>query len=516
MKIRPVAHRFCTVGFGAATLWALPVLANPPPDRPHILLFLVDDMGVMDTSVPFLTGADGAPARYPLNDFFHTPRMEQLARQGIRFSQFYANSVCSPSRVSLLTGQSSARHRVTNWIDPRTNNRGPHGPLAWRWGGLGSGDVTLPRLLQAAGYRTIHVGKGHFGPEGAEGANPERVGFDVNIGGAAFGQPGSYYGKMNYRGPAPGFAHAVPNLEAYHGRDTFLTDALTLEAKKATEAAIRDGRPFFLHLAHYAVHAPFDRDPRFADRYLASGKPGPAQSFATLIEGMDRSLGDMLDHLKKLGVASDTLVIFLGDNGTDAPLGGPHDVACAAPLRGKKGSHYEGGVRVPLLVAWAETDPDNPHQRRLPIAQGGVQRQFASICDLFPTILGLLDLKAPEGHAVDGHRLDRLFTGASDTSHPDEFLMHYPHGPHRSSYFTLLRHGDWKVIYHYRPSADSGGARYQLFNLGEDPFEQADLAGQEPDRLREMVRRMRERLEQYGAQYPVGDDGTTPVPPILP
>ncbi|MBP7275650.1 MAG: sulfatase-like hydrolase/transferase [Kiritimatiellae bacterium] len=473
-------------------------------------------MGVMDTSVPFLTGADGRPHRYPLNEFYHTPQMERLAAQGIRFSQFYANSVCSPSRVSLLTGQSSARHRVTNWINPKQNNSGPHGPADWRWSGLGTGDVTLPRILQSAGYRTIHVGKGHFGPSGAAGADPKAVGFDVQIGGGPFGQPGSYYGKNNYRGPAPEFANAVPHLEAYHGSDTFLTDALTLEAMKATEEAARGGQPFFLHFAQYAVHAPFDRDPRFAGRYRDSGRPGPAQSFATLIEGMDRSLGVMLDHLEKLGVASNTLVIFLGDNGTDAPLGGPHEVACAAPLRGQKGSHYEGGMRAPLMVAWAKPDPSHPQQRRLPIAAGAIQTQMASICDLFPTILGMLDLKAPEGYAVDGYRLDRMLTGAADAQHPDEFLMHYPHGPHRSSYFTILRRGDWKVIYHYRPSGDSNGARYQLFHLAQDPFEQTDLASTRPEILRRMMERMRERLERCGAQYPAGNDGKNSAPALPP
>ena len=112
-------------------------------DRPNIVVFLVDDMGVMDTSVLFLTDESGVPLHYPLNNYYRTPNMERLAVQGIRFNNFYAMSVCSPTRVSIMTGQNAARHRVTNWINPDNNNRGPLGPPDWDWSGLDSGDVTL-------------------------------------------------------------------------------------------------------------------------------------------------------------------------------------------------------------------------------------------------------------------------------------------------------------------------------------------------------------------------------------
>ena len=134
------------------------------------------------------------------------------------------------------------------------------------------------------------------------------------------------------------------------------------------------------------MHAPFESDPRFAANYEKSDKPKSAKAFATLIEGMDKSLNDMLDHLNKLGVADNTLVIFLGDNGSDAPLGHQHDVACAAPLRGKKGAHYEGGMRVPFIAAWAKADQTNPHQKRLRIPAGKIQEQVANVTDIFPTL----------------------------------------------------------------------------------------------------------------------------------
>ena len=157
------------------------------------MVFLVDDMGVMDTSVPFLTGEDGGAKRYPLNEFYRTPAMERLSKLGIRFNQFYAMSVCSPTRISIMTGQNAARHRSTNWINPRANNAGANGAKDWNWEGLDKGDVTLPRLLRNVGYRTIHVGKGHFGPEGREGAEPLNLGFDINIAGCDIGQPPSYF-----------------------------------------------------------------------------------------------------------------------------------------------------------------------------------------------------------------------------------------------------------------------------------------------------------------------------------
>jgi arylsulfatase A-like enzyme len=496
-----------------------PVRAAEGAAKPNVVIMLVDDMGVMDTSVPFLTDEAGRPRRYPLNDFYRTPNMERLARRGIRFNNFNAMSVCSPTRIAIMTGQNAARHRTTNWINPDRDNAGPNGPPGWNWRGMKRGDVTLPGLLRAEGYRTIHVGKGHFGPRQFEGADPKNLGFDVNVGGAAVGAPASYYGAQNYgneggtvkkQSPA-----AVPGLKRYHGTDTFLTEALTREAKAHVAEAVKARKSFFLHFAQYAVHAPFNSDPRFAGNYKNSGKPAAAQAFATLIEGMDQSLGELLDHLEQLGVAESTLIFFLGDNGSDAPLGHPHEVACAAPLRGKKGSHYEGGVRVPFIAAWAKPNADSTLQKRFPILAGGIQSQQAAVQDLFPTILGLTGVAIPGGHTVDGQKLDTLLTGKADRRRGETFLMHYPHAPHRSDYWTSYRAGEWKVIYHYFPGAASGQSHYQLFNLKADPFEQNDLARKNPDDLRRMMRGLIAALEEHHALYPVDKD-RQPVKPKLP
>ncbi|MFV1964706.1 MAG: sulfatase [Pirellulaceae bacterium] len=485
--------------------------------KPNIVIFLVDDMGVMDTSLPFLTDGGGTPKRYPLNDFYRTPNMERLAVRGIRFNNFYAMSVCSPTRVSIMSGQNAARHHTTNWINPDRDNRGPFGPPQWNWRGLKKGDVTLPRLLQGAGYRTIHVGKGHFGPRAFEGAEPKNLGFGINVAGCSIGAPASYYGTKNYgHGQKRRAGNAVPHLEKYHGTETFLTEALTIEAKSHVTDAVKAARPFFLYLSHYAVHAPFNSDPRFASHYRDSGKPAPAQAFATLIEGMDKSLGDVLDHLDALGVAENTLLFFLGDNGSDAPLGHQHEVACAAPLRGKKGAHYEGGMRVPFIAAWAKADAGNPYQQRLPIAAGAIQSQQAAVYDLFPTILALIEIPSPDNHIVDGLRLGTLLTGKPDNTREETFLMHYPHSPHRSDYFTCYRRGDWKVIYHYIPSKASEGSHYQLYNLAKDPFESTNLAVTHPDELRPLMQALVASLEKHNALYPVDKDGTTPLKPKRP
>ena len=485
---------------------------------PNIVVMLVDDMGIMDTSLPFLTDSTGQPKRYPLNDYYRTSNMERLAQRGIRFNNFNAMSVCSPTRISIMTGQNAARHRTTNWINPDNDNAGPKGAPDWNWRGLKSEDVTLPRLLQANGYRTIHVGKGHFAPRQFPGSNPQTIGFDINVGGASIGAPASYFGMQNYGNMGGTIKQqsraAVPGLDNYHGTDTFLTDALTLEANKHVANAVREDKPFFLYFAQYAVHAPFNSDPRFAPHYKESGKPAGAQAFATLIEGMDKSLGDVLDHLDHLGVADNTLVIFLGDNGSDAPLGHQHEVACAAPLRGRKGSHYEGGVRVPFIAAWAKPNANSTVQARLPIKGGAVQTQLASVPDLFPTLLSVSDTPAPAKHPIDGIKLNQLLTGQSDANRPQKFLMHYPHAPHRSNYWTSLRSGDWKVIYHYFPGDDSEKSHYQLFRLSDDPFEQKDLASSEPAKLRQLMRELVKELEDHQAVYPVNKG--VPAKPVVP
>ncbi|TRX66544.1 sulfatase-like hydrolase/transferase [Carboxylicivirga sp. M1479] len=466
---------------------------------PNIIVFLIDDMGLMDSSVPFLCDATGTPVKYPLNSFYRTPNMEKMAEQGIRFTNFYAHSVCSPTRASLMTGQNSARHASTNWINSESNNRTEFGPSDWNWKGLTKADVTLPCELQKAGYKTIHAGKAHFGPIGSEGENPLNLGFDVNIGGNSAGQPGSYYGVDGF-GHINGWkARAVPGLEKYHGQDIFLTEALTIEANAAISKAHEEDKPFFLYMSHYAVHAPFQSDARFADNYKDSGKSEKAQAYATLIEGIDKSLGDIMQHVKDLGLGDNTLILFLGDNGSDAPLVVHEGYSSSSPLKGKKGHHWEGGMRVPFIAAWATPNVKQYWQKKLPVPQGAIQQQTGTVLDLLSTFCQLLDIQLPDDYQTDGFALNEQLKGKINKQRDERFLNHFPHGNHRTNYFTSLVDGDWKVIYHY-PIEDA--PRYELFNLKDDPFEANNLSADNPEQLAIMMNGLQSEMDEMNALYP--------------
>lgn len=481
--------------------------------NPNIVIFLVDDMGLMDTSLPFLADSAGNPQKQALNYWYHTPNMERLAEQGVRFSQFYAQSVSSPSRTSLLTGQNATRHGVTNWIYSESNNRNTYGPPDWNWQGLDSNDYTLPRVLAKAGYRTIHIGKAHFGPFGSAGENPLNLGFDVNVAGCSIGEPGSYRGEDGYGLYGGAASRAVPDLEEFHHTPVFLTEALTVKAKKEIDKALEEGKPFYLNMAHYAVHTPFMSDPEYASRYADSSRSDAAKAYATLIEGMDHSLGEIMDYLETKGIAENTLIIFLGDNGGDAPLGEERGYGPSAPLRGKKGTEFEGGMRVPFIVSWAKPDPASKVQKSLPIQAGTVQTGVGTIMDIYPTVAAIVEADIPQDHPVDGYDLTGMICGRKDPAHPETFLMHFPHN-HRGSYFTAYRDGDWKFIYYYSPDNPDRRSAV-LYNLAKDPCETTDLLESRPDIAESMFRKMCVQLEKEGALYPVDADGNE-VRPVLP
>ena len=483
-------------------------------DKPNVIIFLVDDLGIMDTSVPFLTDDNDQPKRYPLNDYYRTPNMERLASQGIRFNNFYAMSVCSPTRTSVITGQNATRHRVTQWIRSESNNRGPMGPPEWNWIGLDNADGTLPSVLRNIGYQTVYIGKSHLGPIGELAEFPENLGFEINIAGCSWGQPGSYYGQDGYGNIKGNKKRAVPGLKKFHGSETFLTEALTEEAIAQIDVAVDNGKPLFMQFAPYAVHAPFQSNPRYADNYADSGKDPTAQAYATLVESMDAALGEVMDHLAEKGIAENTLILFLGDNGGDAPLGPSHEHNSSFPLRGKKATHYEGGMRTPFIAAWAKPDPRNKWQQKLPIAQGVIQNQLGTVMDLYPTVTELVGATVPENHVIDGFNLATQLEDKPNPDRPNRFLMHFPHF-HRSKYFTSFRDGDWKVIYHYFPENNKYTPdRYELFNLKNDPFENNNLADSEPEQLNLIMREMVKQLESEGALWPVDKQGNE-VKPII-
>ena len=469
---------------------------------PNIVLFLVDDMGWQDTSVHF--GAEATA----LNRQYQTPNMERLAASGVKFTQAYACSVCSPTRVSLMTGLNAARHRVTNWtLKKNATNDRPHPTLKfpkWNMNGLCpepgvEGTIhakALPAFLKEAGYHTIHAGKAHFGATGTAGADPRGIGFDVNIGGHAAGGPGSFLGKQNFSAAwrKGDRIWDVPGLEKYHGQDIFLTEALTIESVAAMDQAINRNEPFFLYLSHYAVHVPFAVDDRFYQAYRDKGLEHTEAMYAAMVEGMDKSLGDILDHLKTREVEENTVVLFMSDNGGLSASGrGGKKHTHNKPLSSGKGSAHEGGVRVPMLARWPGfTQPGSETDHPIIIE------------DFFSTILEIAGVKNVEqiGGVIDGISFASILRGntapkTSTRSLHWHFPNHWgPKGPGIGP-SSAIRHGNWKLIHYY------DGRPTELFNIATDFGESNNLATQNPEIARRLAGDLREFLMDVGAQFPL-------------
>ena len=265
-----------------------PAAAETPP---NVVQILVDDLGWRDHA----TSLADPPIAFDRG--YRTPHLERLAREGMRCTDAYASApVCTPTRTSLQTGQDPGRTHITYWILHRGKDTSRGRPdLAappWRLDGLSAEDDTLAKRMRARGLRTIHVGKAHLGAHDTSGSDPTNLGFDVNIAGHASGGPGSFRGTDHFsvagREGKPGTRQTVwdvPGLAAYHGEEIFLTEALAREAVGAIEAAVSDGRPFFLHFCPYAVHAPIMANDRKLPHY-PDLEPREA-AYATMIETVD-------------------------------------------------------------------------------------------------------------------------------------------------------------------------------------------------------------------------------------
>ncbi|MGA0845543.1 MAG: sulfatase-like hydrolase/transferase [Luteolibacter sp.] len=490
-----------------AALWLL-VHCSFAAERPNILFFLVDDMGVTDTSVGFLYDDKGQEMDAPLRKRYRTPNMERLAAQGMRFANARAYSVCTPTRASILTGQDAPRLRITTWTHPKRpidTGASNHPRLdcpPWRVMGIDPSLPTLPSVLAAAGYHTIHCGKAHFGPDSSPAGDPLKIGFKQNIAGFGGGGPGSYWGMKNFSAAWRNGGHDwdVPGLERYHGQDIFLTEALSLEMSDAIRSAVsKKEAPFFAYMSHYAVHAPFETDARFAGNY--PDLKGMPLAFATLVEGMDKSLGDLIDTLDKLDVATRTLVVFFSDNGSDGP---PNH-----PLRGKKGTRYDGGSRVPMIVSWAKPDPSEPMQRDLPIPAGGIVRDMVTPADFFPTLIRLAGARIPDDAIVDGHDISPYLRAVPGCHRPQRFAVHFPHGRHNHEWFSTWTEEGWKIIHQYNNNS------WELYHLKNDPSEKTNLLNQEPERAMRLATNLIQYLRKVGAQFPINRNSGNPVLPDL-
>lgn len=471
---------------------------TPPP--PNILVFLVDDMGWQDTSVPFWT------EETPFNDRYQTPAMERLASEGMKFTQAYATSVCSPTRISLMTGMNAARHRVTNWTlykdKQQDSNNDTIQPPDWAVNGLSmtaglarSVHATpLPALLRDAGYFTIHIGKAHFAAMGTPCAEPLNCGFDVNVAGHAAGGPGSYYGTKNFgnnEDGSPKEPWGIPGLEKYHGRDISLTEALTREALNALDSAQETGKPFYLYMSHYAVHSPIQGDPRFLQPYLDSDLDTTEAKYASMVQAMDKSLGDLLGYLDDTGLSDNTIVLFMSDNGgLSAVLRGGEKHTHNKPLSSGKGAAHEGGIREPMLVRWPGT-----------VEPASVSNDYLIIEDFFPTILEMAGITQPQTvQTVDGISFVPMLRQEGSTAPGRPLFWHIPNiwgptGPGIGPTSTV-RLDDWKLIYYHVDR------HFELFNITEDIGETRNRFAEEPEKARELAQILTDHLIAVEAQMP--------------
>lgn len=486
-------------------------LASFAAQQPNIILFLVDDMGWQDTSVPFYQ------TETLLNKRYNTPNMERLAEMGVKFTNAYACSVSTPTRCSLMTGMNAARHHVTNWTlnygNP-TDAKGNIIPPDWNFNGIQPDTVTtahniqnstiattLPQLLRQNGYYTIHCGKAHFGAKTTPGANPLAMGFDVNIAGGANGAPASYLGTKNF---GQGRPMEVLGMEKYWGQDIFLTEAITREALAALEKPIADGKPFYLYMSQYAIHVPYDADERFVGKYrnrydelLKANLKESEACFAALIEGMDKSLGDLLDFLDKHPkVAANTVVLFMSDNGGQGQGGvrqGRHNRDQNYPLRAGKGSAFMGGVREPMIVYWPGVTPK------------GVSTDAPVIIeDFFPTILDIAGVNEYETvQTIDGISFVDILRNP-DKARERTLVWHFPNlwGETQNinegyGAFSAIMEGDYHLIYSWERQS------LRLYNIREDISEQNDLAASMPEKVKELSRKLTKELKRYGAQRPM-------------
>ena len=427
--------------------------------KPNVIIILVDDLGWAD------------PGCYG-STFFKTPHIDALARRGMRFTDAHAACpVCSPSRAALMTGKYPARLHLTDWLPGRTDHPSQKFLRPVIRQQLPLEEVTIAEALKTAGYATASVGKWHLGgPE----FWPEHQGFDLNVGGTETGSPPGY------------FRFRTPNMVARSDKE-YLTDRLTEEAVGFIERHQKG--PFFLYLAHYAVHIPLQARSEDIARYKSmpvGHSPQDNPIYAAMIESVDQGVGRIVRKLEDLRITDRTVIVFTSDNGGLSVQEGPNTPATSnAPLRAGKGFLYEGGIRVPLIVAWP-----------------GVTRP-RSLCDvplsgqdLYPTILAMAGVSPAPGQVIDGESLIPLLEG-SGTLRRDALFWHYPHYSNQGGRpGGVIRQGNLKLIEWYEDG------RTELYDLKRDLSERRDIAAERPEeasRLRKQLTRWRESV---GAQMP--------------
>jgi len=472
MRIIPVC--------AALFIFVCAACATAEDPKPNILFILADDLGLNGLSC---CG----------NKFAATPNLDRLASEGMRFTQAYADSQCSPSRAAFFTGQFGARtglFKVLNEKEPPKAVLRP--PEECK--GLTPQTASLASTLRSAGYATGISGKWHIADNSTVGALLKRDGgkyldrYGFDFGGAAGGQK--------------------ENKEDKAART--ITDDIIgfIEQNK--------GRPWFAFVAHFIPHAPLAAPEELIKKYEALGykrspTPGgkftdrPTADYLAMLEHMDAQAGRLLDLLDKLHLADNTVVVFSGDNG------GLSRVFDNSPLREGKGSPYEGGIRVPFIVRW-------PGQ----VKPGTTSDVPVHFVDLYPTFAAIAGAKPPEGHIFDGQSLLPLLL-QKGTFEREALYWHMP--TYTTNYgrtpCSVIHKGDWKLIHWFGDYLDTAGftpddkpygtlvvgPRTELYNLRDDPGEKKDLAAAQPAKTEELLADLQAWWKKTGAKFPEKNPG---------
>ncbi|MEZ6132718.1 MAG: sulfatase [Planctomycetaceae bacterium] len=478
----------------AVTALLIADAAAEAAQQPNVVLFVVDDMGWMDSS------AYGS-------QYYETPNMDRLAKQSMRFTDAYAVPLCSPTRCSILSGQYSSRHGVTS----ASGHQPPAAADASRYAQKASPAsqfvyassknfidpkiVTLAEVLRDAGYRTGHFGKWHLGlmPE----HRPDRNGFETTWACAPDPGPPSYFSPYGVSiDGRPTGKHHVGNIS--DGPDgEYITDRLTDEALKFVEAH-RD-EPFFLNLWQYGVHGPWGHKEEYTAEFAKKTDPRGQQRnpiMASMLKSVDESLGRVMDRLDELGLSQNTLLIFYSDNGGNVHSNREDDHRIAslkedhprmasirnwrkwagtegptnnAPLREGKARIYEGGQRVPLMIRWPGKIPP-----------GSISDAVVGAIDLYPTVLDALNIKRPANHIIDGQSLLPVLQ-QSGRLNREAYFTWFPHIIPAVS----VRKAEWKLIRRFEPHRDYPEVR-ELYNLNTDIGETNNMASALPDKVMEL------------------------------
>ncbi len=483
--------------------------ASPAFGQTNVVVFQVDDLGWAQNSLPYSQGY--AAVRGDTDTFYETPQLESLASGGVTFHNAYCPSpVCSPSRASLMTGQNPADHHLTQYIKQDWADFFETDDFILN---LPAETTTLAEVFQTGGYRTAQVGKWHLGDDGNPAADPLQNGFDVNVGGGRPGKPNRYFADASGSFDLPALGAGSSNPGEY------LTDRLTRAATDFIATSAANEEPFFLMLNHYAVHTPIAAKSADVAYYrtklddntyanysgLSSAEKDDIATYAAMMHSVDESLGSVMTQLNASGVAGNTVVAFISDNGGLSTNDGGFDAPAImnSPLQSGKGHMYEGGLRGPMVIS-------------APGVSAQTTDALAIYHDLYPTLIQLAGLDPNTGNQdIDGQSLLAVLDG-TDTTGRDSVIFHYPHtsnndeAPQIPNPFSAIRSGDWKLMEIYY---ENGTSSIELYNITNDIGETNDLSASNPGLIDQLRTTLRDYLRSVDAGMPTGHDLNDPIDP---